>query len=435
MAINEKLGQKRGVAAALDEIGYLQAMSGKSDDALASYAKALALQREIGMKEEQGDTLLEMGTVYQDRGDYDQALAHYKEALDIQRQIGDQGAEALCLNNIGFVELARGNIDNALTNFQQALQIREQLGVPDEIARSLEGLGEAYTHTGQYDQALSSLMRALDLARKADDAHWIANISHQKGLVFEYQGRVGPAVESMRDAVKAFRDQGEHGDAMASFLNDYAGALARAGRGDEAAGPLDEAEGIARDIKNNGLAASISNTRGDVAYYRGDLTSAGQFYQSALHLTAHSKDNDVIVQSKLNVAIVALAQGRAKDALAMLRPLLKPDSTVSSYLKVRAAIAYAEAEVGMKDYAHAQHDLNQTVTVTEKAGMRLDNARIYYLLGESGRLSGSGDRTQIAYYYRDTVRLLEAVKAEPGAGKLLTRSDLKAIYENASRWK
>jgi len=434
IAINEKLGQKRGVAAGLDEMAYLQSISGKSDEALTTYAKALALLRDIGMKEEQGDTLLEMGTVYQDRGDYDQALARYKEALQIQRDTGDAASEALCLANIGAVYLAKGDTDSAFTYYQQALQLREKLGVLGDTVPALEGLGEAYTHTGQYDKALESLMSALDRARKANDQRWIAIVSHQIGLVSEYQGRLGAAVTSMQDAVKALRDQGEHGNTLATFLDDLADALARAGRGDEAAKPLDEADGITKELKNSGLAASIANTRGDVAFYAGDLKAADDLYQSALRLNARAKDNDVLMQSKLNVANLAIAQGRAKDALAMLRPLLKPDSAVSSYLTVRAGIAYAEAEVGMKSYAQATRDLNQSLTTTEKAGMRLDSARIYYLLGESARLGGSQDRTQIAFYYREAVRLLEVIKSD-GAPKVLTRSDLKVIYDNANHWK
>jgi eukaryotic-like serine/threonine-protein kinase len=434
LAIDQKLGQKRGVAATLVEIALVQAMSGKSDDALASFSKALDLQREIGMKEEQGDTLLEMGTLYQDRGDFDQALNRYNEALDIQRGTGDQGAEALCLVNIGAAYLAKGDSNNALTYYQQALQIREKLGVPGDIAGPLEGLGEAYTHTGQYQTALDQLMRALKLARQANDAQQVAIISHQMGLVFQYQGRLGAAVNSMQDAVRAFRDQGEKGAGMATFLTDFGGALARAGRSDDAAKRLDEADVIANDLKNSSLSASILNTRGDIAFFKGDLKSADQFYQSALRLTARIKDNDIIAQSKLNVANAAVAQGRAKDALNMLRPLLKSPGNISSYLTVRAAITNAEAEIATKDYAHAQHDLEQVLVTTDKSSMRLDTARIYYLLGETARLSG-GNHAQFAYNYGQAVRLLDAVKSDPGAEKVLTRADLKSIYDNANHWK
>jgi tetratricopeptide (TPR) repeat protein len=239
----------------------------------------------------------------------------------------------------------------------------------------------------------------------------------------------------MQDGVKAFRDQGEHGNAMATFLNDLAGALARAGRGDEAAQPLEEADRIARDLKNDTLSASLLNTRGDIVYYKGDLRAADQLYQSALRQTARIKDTDTIVQSKLNVATVAIAQGRAKDALATLRPLLKSGGSVSAWLNLRAAIANGEAEVAMKDYSHAQHDLEQALSQSEKAGTRLDTARIYYLLGECARLNGSGDHSQIAYYYGEAVRLLDAARSDPGAEKLLTRGDLKAMYDNANHWK
>ena len=282
IAINQKIGQKRGVAAALDEIADLQTRAGKSDAALASFNQALALQREIGIKEEVGDTLLDMGTVYQDRGEYDQALARYKEALQIQRETGDQNSEALSLNNIAAVYLAKGDVDNSFTNYQQALQLREKLGVGGAIAESLEGLGEAYTQTGQYDTALTSLMRALDLARKAGDPHQIAMVSHSIGVVFERQGRLGAAVKSMQDAVKIFHERGELGGGMVALLNDLAGALARAGRGEEATQQLNEAENLGRSVKNDALMAAILNTRGDVAFYRGDVKGAEQLYQSAL---------------------------------------------------------------------------------------------------------------------------------------------------------
>ncbi len=131
---------------------------------------------------------------------------------------------------------AMGDTNNAFTYSEQALQLREKLGVPGDIADTLESLSEAYTTTGQYEQAMNALMRALELARKAGDARGGAIISRQIGLVFEYQGRFGAAVKSMQDAVKVFRAQGENGLDMAGALNDLAGALARAGRGDEAAG-------------------------------------------------------------------------------------------------------------------------------------------------------------------------------------------------------
>ncbi len=432
IAINEKLGQKRGVAAALNEMAALQVTGGKADAALANYKKAVVLLREIGEKDEMANTLTNMGTVYQDRAEFDQALNVYKQALQIQRQTGDQGYEAQCLHNIAGVYLTMGDGNNAFTYYQQALQLREKLGVPGDIAESLEGLSEAYTTTGQYDQAMTALMRALELARKVGDVHGTAIILRQTGRVFEYQGRFGAAVKSMQDAVKSFRDQGENGLNMGEFLNDLAGALARVGRGDEAAASLTEADKIQQTLKNDALQASILNTRGDIAFYRGDLKGAKQSYEQALRLATRTKEGEVTLLSKLNVARVAVAEGRFAEALRQLKPLLDGKSAVSANLGMQIDLGIAEATIGLKDFTRAEHGLQEDLTTAKRAGMRFELARTYYLLGTSSRLTGSA---RAGEYYREAEQLLDAVRGDATAETIMRRTDFKAMYEDAKRWK
>jgi eukaryotic-like serine/threonine-protein kinase len=435
IAINEKIGQKRGVAAALAERANLQSRKGNTDAALSDFNKALALLREIGMKKEAGDTLVDMATVYGYRGDYDQALQRYKEALQVQRETGDKNYESLCLNNIAAVYLAKGDTDNALTYYQQALQLREKLGVPAAIAETLGGIADVYIQTGQYDTALTSLMQALELSRKMNDARQAAILSHSIGQVLGYQGRFGAAVKSMQESTKTFHDRGEHGSEMPSFLNDLAGALGDAGRGGESAKPLDEAESIAREMKNDALMADILNTRGDVAFFSGDTKGAEQLYKSALGLATRAKDNDALVLSKLNVARMAMAQGRAKEALGMLRPLQNSIHTTNANLSLQSAVAYAQAQIETGDYAQAERSLEQSLIQSEKAGTRLESARINYLLGTSTRLRGNAEKGRSSYYYSEALRLLGEIKSDPGAENVLHRTDLKAIYDDATRWK
>jgi eukaryotic-like serine/threonine-protein kinase len=433
IAVNEKIGQKRGVAAALDEMGNVQRTTGKPDAAIASYNQALTLLRDIGMKDHTADILTNLGAVYQDLGKFDQALDVYKQALQIQRDTGDQAYESQCLHNIAGVYLAMGDTNNAFTYFQQALQLREKLGVPADIAESLEGLSEAYTNTGQYDQAMTALMRALELSRQAGDARGAAIISRQTGLVFEYQGRFGAAVKSMQDALKSFREQGENGLNMAEFLNDLSGALVQAGRGDEAAAFLDEAEKIQQALKNDALQAAILNTRGDSAFYRGDLKNAGQFYDSALRLASRTKENEVTLLSKLNLAKVSVAEGQFQEALHSLQSILNAKGAIAANLSLEISLARVQAEISVKDYARANHDLEQELAKAQRAGVRFGLARIYYLLGTSTRLSGNADRA--ADYYSDAVRMLDAVRGDPGAENIMRRTDFKTMYDESNRWK
>lgn len=433
IAINEKIGQKRGVAAALDELADFQQTTGKPDAALASYNKALALLREIGMKEEMAYTLTSMGTLYQDRGQFDKALDVFKQALQIQRETGNQSYEAQCLHNIGGVYLAMGDGNNAFTYLQQALQVREKLGVPYDLAETLEGLSEAYTSSGQYEQAMTSLMRALELGRKAGDPRMVATISHQMGLVFEYQGRFGAAVKSMQEAVKTYRDQGEKGLNMANFLTDLAGALARAGRAEESAPPLDEAEKIQQSLKNNALEAGILNTRGDIALFRGDAKNAGQLYASALRLATATREEEMSLLCRINTAKVAVAQGQYQQALRTLEPLVNGSTVMTANLSLQANLTAAEAAIGLKDYTRADHQLEQQLATAQRSGMRFELARIYYQLGRSARLNGSGVRA--SEYYQQAAQLLDAIDSDPGAENILHRTDVKTMYDECNHWK
>jgi tetratricopeptide (TPR) repeat protein len=276
-------------------------------------------------------------------------------------------------------------------------------------------------------------MRALELARKVGDSSGIAVISRQIGLVLGYQGRFGAAVKSLQDAVNAFRQQGENGHSMAEALNDLARALARAGRGDEAATSLDEAEKIQQSLKNDALQADILNTRGDIVFYRGDLKSAGQVYESALRLASRTKENEVTLLSKLNVAKVQATEGQFQEALRTLQPLLNAKGAIAANLSLEINLARVQSEIGVKDYARANHDLEQELAKAQRAGTRFALARIYYLLGTSARLNGSADRA--ADYYSEALRLLDAVRGDPGAENIARRNDFKTMYDESNRWK
>jgi len=427
MAINQRLGQKRGVAASLVEIAQVQLKLGKSDAALSAYNEALKIRQEIGAKKEAGDTLIDLGVFYLDRGQPDKALEVFKESLQIQRDAGDEHYQGLCLNNIADAYAQKGENQDALTYSQQALQIREKLNVPDDVAETLQNLGGAYASLGQFDQAMTSDMRGLELYRKSGNNAGAAKTSHSMGLVFEYQGRLGPAIGALQDSVKAFRDLGDRSSTMAQGLSDLAGSLARAGRGNEAATLLDEAEGLGRSLKNDGLLAGVLNERGDAYFYQGDLKSAAGSYEQASRLASHAADKDVQLASKLNLAKVAVEDGRSRTAVNDLRTLAQQaDSQGRKYISVVSSVLLGEAMIRNKEYAAARQQLQRSLGRAERLGLRLEVARVHYLCGEALRLSGNAPES--ASQYREAGRGLDEIRKEQGAEHLAERYDLKPIY-------
>jgi eukaryotic-like serine/threonine-protein kinase len=433
MAINQRLGLKRALASNLVEIAVVQNTQGKVDAALSDYNQALELQRGIGMKKEVGDTLIDMGVVYESKGDYDKALENYKEALQIQRDAGDENYQALCLNNIGGVYMGKGDSDNALIYLQQALQLREKLNAPAAVAETLSELGQVYISTGQFDQALTTAMRALDLWRKAGNTRGAADESHDIGLIFQYQGRFGAAINSMQDAVNGYRGAGDRSAEMVDVLNDLADALAHAGRGSESQPLLREAQTMARDVKNQSMNAELLTTEGDIKRYSGDVVSAAVFYRQALQAASHGKDPDEILACRLRAAEVPGNNPYPDAAIREFRAVTQQaDSRNLKYFSLESSVDAAEAMISRKAYPQAQQELLTDLDKSEKMGARFQTAHIQYLLGTSLRLSGA--TADSADHYRQAVTLLDDMRKDPGAEKLLDRSDLKSMYAEASRF-
>lgn len=84
-----------------------------------------------------------------------------------------------------------------------------------------------------------------------------------------------------------------------------------------------------------------------------------------------------------------------------------------------------------RDRAPARQELERALLLSDKLGMQPLSARAHYLLAVIARESGNSSDAQD--HYREALRLLDAMKKDPGAEKLLQRSDFKAIYDESTR--
>jgi len=433
LAIQRRLGQKRGVAASLNEVAKIYSLLGKPDAALASFNATLKLEQEMGAKKDAGDTLIDLGNFYEDQGQHDQALKMYKESLEIQRDAGDETYQALCLNNIGNCHFSKGDYEDALTYYQQALQLREKLKVPGDIAETVHNLAETNVKLGQYDQALSQYLRALDLHRNAGDKRTAAIDSYGLGTLYGHQGRYGAALNSEQEALKTLRELQDRSPTMADILGSYGGALAEAGRWEEGQKTLDEALSLARELKSQPRVAQTLNFQGDSAFYRGDFRSAQTLYGQALQAASRTTDRDQAQASKIGLAKVAVREGRWREAISSLKALAQEaDSLGLKYLSVECSVELGGTLVNNKDYSGARQELEPALGKAEKLGLRTLLAKDHYFLATALRATGKG--TEATAHYREALRLLDEIRKEAGAEKVIERTDLKAIYTDSTRW-
>ena len=431
LAIWRQIGQKRGLAFSLNEIAKAQGMLGNKKDALANFNKALAIRRDIGDKRGLGDTLIELGNFYDDAGDHNQGLKMYKEALQMERDVGSEGLQAVCLNNIGSAYSEKGQYEDALTYFQQALQLREKSNAPQDIVDAVHNLGDTSASMGQYDKAISYYLRAIDLRRQMNDQRGAAIESESLGIIFDYQGRFGAAVKSEDEALKTFRGLNEKSTWMPSIIDASAEALILAGRSDEARSDVDEAVKLSHELKNDSVMAEAFGVQGDAFFYKGDFKSAQSSYEQALEAAKRSKEPGTILIANSRLAKALVGEKRSQEALALLKALLqRTDGLGFKYISVECSVWMAEAMIQRHDYVAAQQELKRALLRSHQLGMQPLSARAHYLLAIAER--NSGDHNDALQDDRQAFALLDGMKKDPGAEKILERTDFKAIYQQVS---
>jgi eukaryotic-like serine/threonine-protein kinase len=431
LAIWREIGQKGGVALSLNEMAKVQDFLGDNKNALSNFQQALAMRREIGDKRGLGDTLIDLGNFYDERGDHDQALKMYKEGLQLQRDIGSERAQAICLNNIGAVYFEKAQYEDALAYYQQGLQLREKAGVPQDLVESVHNLAETSVRMGRYDQAVTQYMRALELWRSMNDTRGAAMESYTLGVMFEYQGRFGAAINSKQEALKTFQELKDKTDWMADIESGYGEALTLAGRGDEANSYLNEALGLSRQLKNQGMESQTLAFQGNAAYYRGDSKSARAFYEQALQAATRSKEPDRILIATVALAKIAAQEGSAQRAVSTFHKLMQQaDDQGVPNVSVECSIYMAEAMIRNRDNARAQPELERALLRADKIGLRPLSVKAHYLLGAA--LRASGNQADAQQHYRTTVQLLDDMRKEPGSDTILQRADFRTMYDEAT---
>jgi tetratricopeptide (TPR) repeat protein len=138
------------------------------------------------------------------------------------------------------------------------------------------------------------------------------------------------------------------------------------------------------------------------------------------------------VIAKANLTMIQVQEKRAQGAISILRPLIQQaDELGLKYISVESSISMAEGMMQSRDYAHARAELERALLLSDKLGMQPLSTRGNYLLATIAR--DSGNRSEALDHYREALRLLEAMKKDPGAEKLLQRSDFKTIYDESTQ--
>jgi tetratricopeptide (TPR) repeat protein len=164
----EEIGEKQGIALAYNNLGSLYDHNGDpsvtsskkasrragSERALECYRKSLRLNEEVGDRPGVALALNNIGFHYDRLKDKKKALEYYSKCLAIREETGEKASIAHSLNNCSNIFYLQKNYGKALSLALRSMNISKDLGFPNDIENAANNLHLIYKATGDYNNAL-----------------------------------------------------------------------------------------------------------------------------------------------------------------------------------------------------------------------------------------------------------------------------------------
>ncbi len=272
----------------------------------------------------------------------DELIARLEVAADEHR-----GVERLAvLQRLHRMLEARGHVDQAVVAAEQAVAVAKRLGRDRELASAASALAFRYQQRGD----IVSARRWVEAVEGA-----AGTVPEARGWASYYRGVVAMAANDPVGAARSMADAHRHGERLGAVdfllgaVEQHAVALGELGRLDEARSIVGRGTELVRDIE---LPCPVrARALGNFGWAQLRLIQAGhdlepvrEMFEQSLYAWEHTcLSAQEAASQRINLALVALAEGEPGEAKRWLDPLDVP------YLPrgLRLWVAEIEARVGM----------------------------------------------------------------------------------------
>ncbi|MFG2555210.1 tetratricopeptide repeat protein [Streptomyces sp. NPDC048581] len=173
-----------------------------ADDLYAVHSLVLDVAERQNLPREKAAALLNLGDVDARTGRKQDALARYRAALDAGREANDPYATGRAMESVGGAHLELSDYDRAADWFGRALAQRLARDERADAARLYGRIAQAHTYAGRYGEALRNWRAAVAGHRKNGDVGGHARALSELARVQEYAGRPEESLRTCQEAVE-----------------------------------------------------------------------------------------------------------------------------------------------------------------------------------------------------------------------------------------
>ncbi|MEX0985009.1 MAG: adenylate/guanylate cyclase domain-containing protein [Actinomycetota bacterium] len=153
LALHVSLGDRRGEAESLQQLGYAVSEQGDQARAQQLLERSIRLSRDVGAEHLALWTTRTLAWVHAKSGDLERARELYEDDLRRAVALGSRSLEATLLGSLAWLSIREGRGQDALPLLEQSLLIRRDLGDRIEVAMGVCSVARAITAVGNVGTA------------------------------------------------------------------------------------------------------------------------------------------------------------------------------------------------------------------------------------------------------------------------------------------
>jgi class 3 adenylate cyclase/tetratricopeptide (TPR) repeat protein len=218
LPIYEELGDLRGQANVLNNLGIDAYYEGRWDDALDLYRRSREARERTGDVVGAATITNNIGQIESDQGHLEEAEAAFRHARDVCRAAGYPLVAHMATCNLGRLAVRAGRLDEAETALRDALTGFEELRATDLVLEAETLLAERDLYAGDHS---SALVRATETLRRTLGAEAVAHLRAQlervRGGALLQAGDLAGARECLERGLEIARSVGASYEAALSL--------------------------------------------------------------------------------------------------------------------------------------------------------------------------------------------------------------------------
>lgn len=216
----EQLGNRRGLATALNGLANVASSTGDLAAASQMCLRVIEIGRELPDQRILSASLMNLGVailhqLWDGRLHRDEAVRAHQvlgEALYQYRELGDLHGISLSLQNLGVLSGFQGDDDVASRYLEESLAISRQLGDTKGIAHTVRFLGQLAVRGGDYATAERHLEECLGIVRRLGSSRLVADALALLGDIADRQGDPVRSRRLLEESLLLFEQVGDEAE-------------------------------------------------------------------------------------------------------------------------------------------------------------------------------------------------------------------------------